>query len=95
MTLTVEQVKKVAHLARLKLSEEDTKKAHTELTGILHWINCLQEIDTNGVENYTDLEHNNLPHRDDEVCDGNYVEKILSNAPESAHNLFCVPKVVE
>ena len=95
MTLNLEQVQKVARLARLKLSQEESVQACTELNNILHWIDQLQNVDTTGVENHTDLEHNKMPEREDTVCDGNYVAEILANAPESAHNLFSVPKVVE
>ncbi|MBX9805834.1 MAG: Asp-tRNA(Asn)/Glu-tRNA(Gln) amidotransferase subunit GatC [Alphaproteobacteria bacterium] len=95
MELTREQVAKVATLARIKVEEEELPALQKDLSGILHWIDQLEKVDVSGVEIYTDCQPQSAPERDDVVNDGNYVEDILANAPEKAHNMFSVPKVVE
>lgn len=95
MTLTTEEVRRVAELARLKVLPEELDSLGKDLSGIMHWIDQLQQINTNGVENYTDIQSNSMPERDDIVVDGNCVEAVLANAPDKAHDMFAVPKVVE
>jgi aspartyl-tRNA(Asn)/glutamyl-tRNA(Gln) amidotransferase subunit C len=95
MSLTKEQVAKVARLARIKLSDDELGRMQGEINGILHWIDQLQQVKTDGVENFSDRQGRAMPEREDNVCDGDYVESVLANAPESAHNMFAVPKVVE
>lgn len=95
MRLTTEQVAHVAKLARIHVKPEELAALGDELSGIFHWIDQLETVDVRGVENYTDCQPQPLPERDDIVNDGNNVEAILANAPEKAHNMFAVPKVVE
>lgn len=95
MSLSIEEVKKVARLSRIKFSEADLAITQQQLNGILHWIDQLQQVDTTTAEIFSDKQENVMPERQDIICDGNIVEKILQNAPEKAHNMFAVPKVVE
>jgi aspartyl-tRNA(Asn)/glutamyl-tRNA(Gln) amidotransferase subunit C len=95
MELTAEQVARVAALARIRVVEEELPAIGRELSGIFHWIDQLESVDVTGVENYTDAYPDSLPEREDVVNDGNCVEDVLANAPEKAHNMFSVPKVVE
>lgn len=95
MELTREQVAKVATLARIKVEDEELPALQKDLSGILHWIDQLEKVDVSGVENYTDCQPQSAPEREDVVNDGNCVDDILANAPEKAHNMFSVPKVVE
>ena len=95
MELTPKQVAKVATLARIKVKEEELPAIGKELSGILHWIDQLEAVDVTGIENYTDCYSEPLPEREDSINDGNCVNEILANAPEKAHNMFAVPKVVE
>ena len=95
MSLTQDHIKKAAQLARIKLNEADIPHWQGELSGILKWIDQLQQVPTDGVENFTDLDLQGMPERPDEVTDGGYVKDILANAPEAAHDMFSVPKVVE
>ncbi|MDP4007693.1 MAG: Asp-tRNA(Asn)/Glu-tRNA(Gln) amidotransferase subunit GatC [Candidatus Peregrinibacteria bacterium] len=70
MKLTSEEVRHIAHLARLKLSEEEVEKFSTQLTGILQWMEMLKEVDTDGVEEtcqVTGLE--NVLREDSVKCD--------------------------
>lgn len=95
MSLDQEAVKRIATLARLKLSEERMKPMQQDLNHILHFIDQLNEVDTSQVEPMAGVNTPVMPFRKDVVNDGNYVEKILENAPEVACNMFVVPKVVE
>ena len=95
MELTPKQVANVANLARIKVKEEELPAIGKELSGILHWIDQLEAVDVTDIENYTDSYPESVPERDDIVNDGNCVNEVLANAPEKAHNMFAVPKVVE
>lgn len=95
MKLTTEQVARVAALARIHVKADELPALGKELSGIFHWIDQLEAVDVTGVENYTDYQPQSAPERDDAVNDGDCVEAILANAPEKAHHMFSVPKVVE
>jgi aspartyl-tRNA(Asn)/glutamyl-tRNA(Gln) amidotransferase subunit C len=95
MVLTEEQVARVATLARIHVKTDELPALGQELSGIFHWIDQLEAVNVGGVENYTDYQPQCLSERDDIVNDGNCVDAVLANAPEKAHNMFSVPKVVE
>ena len=95
MSLTLEDVKKVSRLSRIKFSQDNLLEMQQQLNGILHWIDQLQQVDTTAVKTFSDHQDIDMPERQDKVCDGNVVEEVLRNAPEKAHNMFAVPKVVE
>lgn len=85
----------IARLARIKVSDEDAKKLEGELTGILQWVEQLNEVDTEGVDPMTCVTEMTLKMRKDVVSDGGYAEDIVANAPDHAGHFFTVPKVVE
>ena len=95
MAIDAATVRKVARLARIAEPEEKLDQLAKELSGILNWIEQLNEVDTDGVEPMTTSVHTTLPMRDDVVTDGGDPARILGNAPKSASNFFIVPKVVE
>ena len=95
MSLTAEQVKKMAKLARIRLNGEEIEHFGGEISSILDWVEMLQEVNTDDVPQMTSVENINLPLRADEVTDGNVQEKVLANAPKSSFGCFEVPKVVE
>lgn len=95
MSLSLEDVKKVSRLSRLKFSNEGLVVMQQQLNGILHWIDQLQQVDTSAVEIFSDQQELQVPEREDVICDGNMVQAVLANAPEKAHGMFAVPKVVE
>jgi aspartyl-tRNA(Asn)/glutamyl-tRNA(Gln) amidotransferase subunit C len=95
MAIDAETVRKVAHLARIKTPEDRLEPLAQELTGILAWIEQLDEVDIEGVEPMTSNVSQPLRLRDDVVSDGNKVEAVLSNAPKAAEGFYVVPKVVE
>lgn len=95
MSLTIEDVKKVSRLSRIKFTDAELATTQQQLNEILHWIDQLQQVDTGTAETFSDHQNKVMPERLDTVCDGNKVEAILKNAPEKGHGMFAVPKVVE
>ena len=95
MAIDAATVRKVARLARIAEAEDRLEPLARELSGILNWIEQLNEVDTNGVEPMTSAVHTPLPMRDDVVTDGGDPAKVLANAPKTIGGFFVVPKVVE
>lgn len=95
MSLDSKTVAHIAMLARIKVPEAELAALAQELSGIMTWIEQLNEVDTSGVEPMSGVLQRNLPQREDTITDGGYPEKILANAPDAAHGFFTVPKVVE
>jgi aspartyl-tRNA(Asn)/glutamyl-tRNA(Gln) amidotransferase subunit C len=95
MSIDAATVRKVARLARIAEPEERLEPLARELSGILDWIEQLNEIDTDGVEPMTSAVETTLPMREDVVTDGGDPAKVLANAPKTTNGFFVVPKVVE
>lgn len=95
MAIDAATVKKVAHLARIRVPEARHEALAQELSGILAWIEQLAEVDTDGVEPMTSVVDAKLPMRADVVTDGGYPDKVLANAPKALGGFFVVPKVLE
>lgn len=95
MSVTKEDVRKVARLSRIAVSEERLEEMTGELNGIMDWIDQLNEVDVEGVEAMTSVVETALPMREDVVTDGNIQDKVLANAPRSEDGFFVVPKAVE
>ena len=95
MSIDAATVRRVAHLARIKTSEDRLEPLAAELNGILAWIEQLNEVDVEGVEPMTSNVRQRLRLREDVVTDGGKVDAVLSNAPKAADGFFVVPKVVE
>jgi aspartyl-tRNA(Asn)/glutamyl-tRNA(Gln) amidotransferase subunit C len=95
MAIDAATVRKVAHLARIRVEEDKLEPLAAELSGILAWIEQLNEVDTEGVAPMASTEAVGLPMRDDVVTDGGDPEAILANAPKADRHFFVVPKVVE
>ena len=95
MAIDVETVRKVANLAQIRESDERLASLAAELSGILQWIEQLNEVDTEGVEAMTSAVAVTLPMREDVVTDGGDAADILANAPKSRDGFFVVPKVLE
>ncbi len=88
-------VRRVARLARIRISDEEAKSLENELTGILEWVEQLSEVDVSDVEPMTRVVPIALKMREDVVTDGDKVADIVANAPMSEDGFFVVPKVVE
>jgi aspartyl-tRNA(Asn)/glutamyl-tRNA(Gln) amidotransferase subunit C len=95
MSVSPEQVRHIAKLARIAMSDEELGRLLPELNNILGWVEQLGEVNTDGVEPLTAVIDQKLRLRDDVVNDGNIRDQILANAPEAQHGFFAVPKVIE
>ena len=95
MSVTPEQVRHIANLARIAMSDEELDRLLPELNNILGWVEQLGEVDTDGVEPLTAVIDQKLRLRDDEVTEGDRRDEILANAPDAEHGFFAVPKVIE
>ena len=95
MSVTIADVKKVARLSRIDVLEDKLEQLAGELTGIMGWIEQLNEVDVEGVAPMTSVVAAALPMREDVVTDGNIQNQILANAPKSDEGFFVVPKSVE
>jgi aspartyl-tRNA(Asn)/glutamyl-tRNA(Gln) amidotransferase subunit C len=95
MSVTNEQVRHIARLARIAMSDDELERLVPELNNILGWVEQLGEVNTDGVEPLATVIDQELRLRDDVVNDGNIREEILANAPEAQHGFFAVPKVIE
>ena len=95
MSVSSDQVRHIAKLARIAMSEEELQRLVPELNNILGWVEQLGEVDTDGVEPLTAVIDQKLRLRDDVVNDGNIRDDVLANAPEAQHGFFAVPKVIE
>jgi aspartyl-tRNA(Asn)/glutamyl-tRNA(Gln) amidotransferase subunit C len=95
MPVSTEQVRHIARLARIAMSDEEIERLAPELNNILGWVEQLAEVNTDGVEPLTAVIDQKLRLRDDIVNDGNIRDAVLANAPEAQHGFFAVPKVIE
>ncbi|MCM2399971.1 Asp-tRNA(Asn)/Glu-tRNA(Gln) amidotransferase subunit GatC [Rhizobium sp. S153] len=95
MSVDLKTVKRVAHLARIALNEEEAQRMMGELNGILGFVEQLSEVDVTGIEPMTSVTPMAMKKRADVVNDGNKADDIVANAPETDRNFFLVPKVVE
>lgn len=95
MSLDEATVARIARLARIEVDPEKRTALASELSNIMGWIEQLNEVDTSDVSPMTSVGEAKLALRNDEVSDGDKVEKILANAPEQQDGHFVVPKVVE
>ncbi len=85
----------VAHLARLELSEEDKATLSAQLSRVLDYVAQLNKVDVTGIEPTAHAVPLTNVLRQDQPRPSIERERILANAPETARDLFIVPKIVE
>ncbi len=95
MSIDKDTARRVAHLARIKVDEDQLENLAGELSGILGFMEQLNEVDVEGVEPMTSVSPMGLKRRDDVVTDGSIQQQIMKNAPDAREGFFAVPKVVE
>ncbi len=88
-------VRRIAHLARIKVEDEQVEHLKGELTSILGFVDLLSEVDTDNVEPMTSAVDRSMRERPDVVTDGGYADDIVGNAPIKDDHYFMVPKVVK
>ncbi|MBB5751282.1 Asp-tRNA(Asn)/Glu-tRNA(Gln) amidotransferase subunit GatC [Prosthecomicrobium pneumaticum] len=95
MSVDTATVKRVAHLARIAVTDAEVEGFKAELNTILGFVEQLSEVDVSAVEPMTSVVAMKMKMRADEVTDGFYADKIVANAPATEDGFFLVPKVVE
>jgi len=95
MSITREEIKKIAHLARINVSQAELEQVEKKLVGILALIEKMQEVDTAAIEPMSHALDINQPLREDKVTEKDIRDKSLSLAPHSEQSLFIVPQVIE
>ena len=95
MSIDIDTARKVAKLARIRVEEANLPKLADQLSGILGFMEQLNEVNVDGVEPMVSVTPMRLARRKDVVTDGNIQSQILKNAPDAREGFFAVPKVVE
>jgi aspartyl-tRNA(Asn)/glutamyl-tRNA(Gln) amidotransferase subunit C len=88
-------VRRIAHLARIRVSEREVPHLQDELNAILAFVEELATVDVESVAPMTSVIPMPMKKRADVVTDGSIPDKIVANAPASDDHFFVVPKVVE
>jgi len=95
MSVDAKTVRRIAHLARIAVTDDEVEHLKGELNAILAFVEQLSEVDVKGVEPMTSVTPMTMKKRPDVVTDGGNPDAILKNAPATQDNYFLVPKVVE
>lgn len=95
MSVDLATVRRIAHLARIRVAEEEAPFLQQEINAILSFVEELSAVDVEGVEPMTSVLPMRMKKRQDVVTDGEIVDKVLANAPAREDGFFVVPKVVE
>ena len=95
MPVDLADVRRIAHLARIGVSEAEIPHLQREINAILRFVEALEAVDVEGVEPMTSVLPMRLPMREDVVTDGEIADQVLANAPSTEDGFFVVPKVIE
>jgi aspartyl-tRNA(Asn)/glutamyl-tRNA(Gln) amidotransferase subunit C len=95
MSVDAATVRRIAHLARIAVADDEIEHLRGELNAMLAFVEQLSEVDVEGVEPMTSVTPMQMKKRTDAVTDGGNVDAILQNAPVTQDGYFLVPKVVE
>ena len=95
MSVDRDTVKRIAHLARIAVDDDDVEALRADLNKILGFVEQLDEVDVSDVVPMASTVASEMKMRDDVVNDGDRAEAVLANAPVRRDGFFAVPKVVE
>jgi aspartyl-tRNA(Asn)/glutamyl-tRNA(Gln) amidotransferase subunit C len=95
MSVDAATVRRIAHLARIAVTEAEVPHLQGELNAMLDFVEQLSEVNVDGVEPMTSVTPMEMKKRADVVNDGGIPDDIVRNAPETQNHFFLVPKVVE
>ena len=95
MSVDAATVRRIAHLARIAVTEAEVPHLQGELNAMLAFVEQLSEVDVTGIEPMTSVTPMEMTKRPDVVDDGEIADDIVGNAPETVNHFFLVPKVVE
>ena len=95
MSVDADTVRRIAHLARIAVADDEVEHLKGELNAMLAFVEQLSEVNVAGVAPMTSVTPMEMKKRPDVVTDGGDVEAILANAPARHDDYFVVPRVVE
>lgn len=95
MSVDSATVRRIAHLSRIAVEDDEVERLRVELNAILAFVETLSAVDVDGVEPLTSALPMQMKKRADVVTDGGISDEILANAPVREDHYFVVPKVVE
>jgi aspartyl-tRNA(Asn)/glutamyl-tRNA(Gln) amidotransferase subunit C len=95
MSIDAITVRRIAHLARVAVADDEVEHLRGEINAILAFVEQLSEVNVEGVEPMTSVTPMAMKKRPDVVNDGGNADAVLRNAPATENNYFLVPKVVE
>jgi aspartyl-tRNA(Asn)/glutamyl-tRNA(Gln) amidotransferase subunit C len=95
MSVDADTVRRVAHLARIAIADDEVEPLRGELNAVLAFVERLSEVDVAGIEPMTSVTPMAMKMRNDDVTDGGIADAIMANAPAREDHFFLVPKVVE
>ena len=95
MSVDADTVRRVAHLARIAVADDEVEHLRGELNAMLAFVEQLSEVDVAGVEPMTSAMPMAMKMRKDEITDGGIADAVMANAPAREDHFFLVPKVVE
>ena len=95
MSVDQAAVRRVAHLARIAVTDAEVPHLQDQINAILSFVDALNAVDVSGVEPMTSVIPMKLPMRDDVVTDGEIESAVLANAPLAEDGFFVVPKIIE
>ncbi|PPD43048.1 MAG: Asp-tRNA(Asn)/Glu-tRNA(Gln) amidotransferase GatCAB subunit C [Methylocystis sp.] len=88
-------VRRIAHLSRIAVEENEVERLRGELNAILAFVETLAEVDVEGVDPIASVLPMQMKKRADVVTDGGIADEVLANAPVKEDHYFVVPKVIE
>jgi aspartyl-tRNA(Asn)/glutamyl-tRNA(Gln) amidotransferase subunit C len=95
MSVDAATVRRIAHLARIAVTDAEIPHLQGELNAMLAFVEQLREVNVEGVEPMTSVMPMEMKKRPDVVTDGEIPDDIVRNAPATEDHFFLVPKVVE
>jgi aspartyl-tRNA(Asn)/glutamyl-tRNA(Gln) amidotransferase subunit C len=95
MSIDATTVRRIAHLARVAVADDEVEHLGGEINAILAFVEQLSEVNVEGIEPMTSVTPMAMKMRADAVTDGDNAEAVLANAPQSEDDFYLVPKVIE
>lgn len=95
MSVDAATVRRIAHLARIAVTDDEVPHLQGELNAMLAFVEQLSEVDVDGVEPMTSVTPMQMKKRSDVVDSGEIADQVVANAPVTEDHFFLVPKVVE
>lgn len=95
MSVDAATVRRIAHLARIAVTDAEVPHLQGELNAMLTFVEQLSEVNVDGVEPMTSVTPMQMKKRADVIDDGEIADAVVANAPATEDHFFLVPKVVE